>query len=60
MCCDKAMDIAGTTKQQASPPAVLDTPSEEVAKAITVQQMTAWNESAHDFVPVTANMAPAS
>src|ERR1700751_3303976 len=54
---DNAENFVRAQEQQASPPAVMNTPGCEIAEVIAIQQITARNESAHDLVASAANIA---
>jgi hypothetical protein len=58
VCSDKAMNITRATKHQAPPPIGLNEASVEFAEAITKKQITARDESAHQFVTSAADIAP--
>ena len=55
---DEAVNITGAAKQQAPPPAVLNTASVAIAEAISIQQITARCESAHHLVASSTNIPP--
>jgi hypothetical protein len=55
---DKAVNVTRAAKQRASPPIGLNATSVEFAEAVTIQQITARSESAHDFVTSATNIAP--